>query len=325
VVSNDVSNTVSGFIGVGDLTFGPRTDLASGANPKAVGMDDFNGDGKSDIVAANGGAGTVSVWLGSGTGTFGARVDYATAISPTALAIGNLNDDATPDLAVACASGGSGGQGFVSVLLGTGGGGFAPRVDYQCGANPNAIAIGDLDGQATLDIAVTNNYSNTVSILQNKGNGTLRPKADFGAGVAPSGLALIDYNGDGWMDLTVANFSERRIVGLLDAHITTAVPDEVTVNVPQYGGILHQNFPNPFNPSTTIDFVLPDAVPARLAIFNVHGVLVRLLADGTFSKGLHRMVWDGRDKSRTPVASGVYFYRLDFGGSQTTRRMVLLK
>jgi len=88
---------------------------------------------------------------------------------------------------------------------------------------------------------------------------------------------------------------------------------------------LFQNVPNPFNPVTEIAFALP--VPARVdvAVYDVSGRCVRHLVDGRLAAGRHAAVWDGRDAAGTPVASGVYFYRLTAGDVVRTRRMILLQ
>ncbi|MEW6753913.1 MAG: FlgD immunoglobulin-like domain containing protein [Candidatus Latescibacterota bacterium] len=88
---------------------------------------------------------------------------------------------------------------------------------------------------------------------------------------------------------------------------------------------LHPNYPNPFNPQTTIAYVLPAAGPVRLAIYDLLGQEVCLLAGGRQEAGLHAVVWDGRDRAGRGVASGVYLCRLQVGESLLVRKMLLLK
>jgi hypothetical protein len=88
--------------------------------------------------------------------------------------------------------------------------------------------------------------------------------------------------------------------------------------------VLH-NAPNPFNPSTTIRFTLPEASPVRLVVYDVRGALVRTLADGSYQPGAHSVVWDGLDRSGRACASGVYVYRLTTTQGVVTRRMTLLR
>ena len=88
---------------------------------------------------------------------------------------------------------------------------------------------------------------------------------------------------------------------------------------------LHQNQPNPFNPSTSISFSLAQTQDVRLTVYDVRGRKVRTLAAQAMQPGQHTVVWDGADDTGSTVGSGLYFYRLQAGESSQTRRMLLLK
>jgi hypothetical protein len=89
---------------------------------------------------------------------------------------------------------------------------------------------------------------------------------------------------------------------------------------------LRQNTPNPFNPVTKIEFVVPEAGPARLEIFDASGRLVRQLVDRTYpGPKRDQVVWDGRDDAGKLVSSGLYFYKLVAGDYSASRKMLLLK
>ncbi|UCF64553.1 MAG: S8 family serine peptidase [bacterium] len=92
--------------------------------------------------------------------------------------------------------------------------------------------------------------------------------------------------------------------------------------------ILHQNFPNPFNPTTTISFQLPISGEVGLKIFNVTGQEVRTLVNGFKQAGSHEFIWDGKDNAGISLASGVYFYQLTIKNAENmtlTRKMMFLK
>jgi hypothetical protein len=92
-----------------------------------------------------------------------------------------------------------------------------------------------------------------------------------------------------------------------------------------HNGLL-QNFPNPFNPQTTIRYSIRESGWVNLSVFDVAGRLVRTLVDERQSPSSDLSVdWDGRDSNGQAVASGVYFYRLTAPGFTKTRKMVLLK
>jgi PKD repeat protein len=89
---------------------------------------------------------------------------------------------------------------------------------------------------------------------------------------------------------------------------------------------LSQNFPNPFNPETTIRFDLPEEAEVRLELFDVLGQRVKVLVDEERPAGRYRLRWDGRNEMGSEVASGVYFYRLvTADGFQAVHRMLLLR
>lgn len=86
------------------------------------------------------------------------------------------------------------------------------------------------------------------------------------------------------------------------------------------------NFPNPFNPTTTITYKLPASSRVRLAVYNMLGQHVRTLVSGESQpSGVHRILWDGRNEAGTSVASGIYIYRLEAGNYRMTKRMLFLK
>ena len=97
------------------------------------------------------------------------------------------------------------------------------------------------------------------------------------------------------------------------------------VMVPAMPLALRQNTPNPFNPSTSIEFDLPAKCLATLAIYDVRGKLVRTLVHEELEGGAHQASWDGRDSEAEPASSGVYFYRITAGEHSISRKLVLIR
>ena len=89
--------------------------------------------------------------------------------------------------------------------------------------------------------------------------------------------------------------------------------------------VLHQNRPNPFNPTTTIPYSLRESGHVRLDVFDVSGRLVRTLVDREEADGMHYVAWNGRDQEDRPLPSGIYLYRLRKEGGEDSRMMLLLK
>jgi hypothetical protein len=102
----------------------------------------------------------------------------------------------------------------------------------------------------------------------------------------------------------------------------TDVPDD---GAPAYATLLSQNVPNPFNPNTRIDYSLARRGSVRLRVYDAAGRMLRTLVDQVQGEGPHTVTWDGRGDAGKPMASGIYFYRLETADEIQTKRMVLIK
>ena len=85
------------------------------------------------------------------------------------------------------------------------------------------------------------------------------------------------------------------------------------------------NFPNPFNPTTTINFQLSVDSEVELKIYNIKGQKVKTLVNDSFIEGNHSVIWNGKDSNGNQVGSGIYFYKLKAGDFQKVRKMILLR
>src|SRR5437870_1523303 len=92
---------------------------------------------------------------------------------------------------------------------------FNARLDFAVQTNPISVAVGDLNGDGKLDLAVANYDSTTVSVLLGNGDGTFRAPLTFGAGSRPRSVAVGDFNRDGKLDLAVANYNSNTVSVLL--------------------------------------------------------------------------------------------------------------
>ena len=133
---------------------------------------------------------------------------------------------------------------------------------------------------------------------------------------------LIDWTAE-VLDSVKTEFGERiRFVTLDEAARELALVETGLMSENQLPDdiVLHQNFPNPFNPTTRIQVELDRAETIRLEVFDVHGRNVAVLVDGALPAGLHSFNFDG-----TGLSSGVYLYRLHTPGRTFTQSMVLVK
>lgn len=139
-----------------------------------------------------------------------------------------------------------------------------------------------------------------------------------------TGFSLLYLGDNGQKASAARNRLLDAVLGWWDGH---APKEDITGGdiPPLYRNFLDQNFPNPFNPRTTIRFGLRSRGPVGLRIYDVSGRLVRTLVDSELEAGPHRVVWDGRNNGGSQVASGVYFCRLATGEYKKSRKIVLFK
>ena len=131
-------------------------------------------------------------------------------------------------------------------------------------------------------------------------------------------LARVGFSGDLQGRFYLADL--RLVVGDVEPN-TAIVENAPEPTTPR----LLDNFPNPFNSATTIGFSLSQAGPIELAIYNLSGQRIVLLAAGGWPVGVHHMSWDGRDQRGRLAATGIYLYRLSAGGRIETRKLLLMR
>lgn len=192
--------------------FGGPT-LAVGNYPRVLDLKDLNADGLLDllIITENG----LSIRLGQGGGAFGPQTDYPTGVSSVAFTTGDLNGDGIPDAVVVNNAGANTpqGEGTVTVYIGSGGGSFAPRVDYAAGDTPSYVAMGDFDGDGHTDLAVLSGHINVLYVFPGLPGGGLGARLEFATAGFGTALAVGDLNEDGRTDLAVGAYDNGMGVG----------------------------------------------------------------------------------------------------------------
>ena len=88
---------------------------------------------------------------------------------------------------------------------------------------------------------------------------------------------------------------------------------------------MKNNYPNPFNPNTTLNFSLKQAGDVTLEIYNILGQKINTLVEGNLDAGHHSVVWNGKNDAGINVSSGVYFYKLTAANYSKSRQMTLIK
>ena len=223
LVTDSTNNVVNIFFGKGDGTFPtPATSIPVGAQPSAIVTADFDDDGHQDFAVANFKDSTFSVFLGgvdvpTGNPTFtqvaGSPFALPTSVSgPVAMTVADFDRDGKPDLAIVnqtTLANPSVTTGNVVVLKGKGDGTFTEFTGspITVGIKPVAIASGDLDGNASADLAIVNNTDNTVTVLLNNGDGTFvaGPNSPLATSPNPAGIAIANFTQSGTVGIAVTS------------------------------------------------------------------------------------------------------------------------
>jgi hypothetical protein len=169
-------------------------------------------------------------------------------------------------------------------------------------------------GQAILSYVGTSYYAG------------LQYAGPFGSGTAEGRLVYLGFPFEAIGSESIRSEVMGRVLGYFQIS-TGALEQDPRDDALPGRFALHQNHPNPFNPSTTISFSLPGPGPERitLRIFNILGQEVRTLLAAPLDPGAHAVSWDGRDDAGQPVSSGIYFCTLRSSRLRQSRKMVLLR
>ncbi|CAF2841430.1 unnamed protein product [Rotaria sp. Silwood2] len=238
VAVNYGGNNLGVFLGYGNGSFSSQMTYTTGisSRPVSLAIGDFNHDSRLDIAVANYGTNNVGVLLGCGNGTFPLiTYRYRNNSYPAGVAIGDFNNDSRLDIAVA-----NSGTDNIGVLLGYGNGTFKSSVTYPTGTDsgPVAIALGDFNNDARLDIVVANYGTSNVGVLLGRldfavanyatsnvgvflgyGNGSFASQLTYSTYERsyPISLATGDFNNDSRLDIAVANYFGNK-VGVFFGH-----------------------------------------------------------------------------------------------------------
>lgn len=317
VTANWTGNNISMLHNNGDGTFAPPVHMEAGANQeRACAAADANGDGIMDLFVGAYQSQEIVLLLGDGNGGLVFSDKVAAGGRPWMITVGDVNRDGSVDVVSANSTGNN-----AAVVFGDGQGSLSAAVTYPAGSFPLAIDLGDIDGDGDLDM-VTSAYSNgTWTLLENDGSGVFVNPRTYFAPSAASCVVLHDRDNDGDVDLT--GIDEIADVFVFFDNDPTAVGITGS-GIPRTFRI-DGNYPNPFNPTTTIRYALPDRREIKVAVYNVLGGVVKNLFTGYQNAGEQSLVWDGTDDRGRQVASGVYFFHLTAGSVRSVGKMLLVR
>ena len=327
-------------------------------------MGDIDGDGNDEAFYPNFYTGNVAVMdydenqsvLSITADDFVTGVIEGTGAGGAAL--GDLDQDGNMDVLV-------GGSGYNAASFMQGDPSVFLRVAEYNGGDPTSsgsYTLQSINTSAPIDSTGFNRVyrdslgtmSSYYEVARSKGGSTT---SDSGDPVFPSGVAFLgDADGDGFNEVALSfqgiddslqvidevyNSDSTRF----DRTVRETVPAPVRAFVRIYefdagfvvaveedpntlpaGFQLHENYPNPFNPSTTIGYTIPSETNVTVRVYDITGRIVKTLVHGqSHAPGSYEIVWDGTGDGGQTLASGTYFYSLEYLGRRDVKAMILLK
>ena len=289
---------------------------------------DFNGDGKTDLAAADSYNSRVTVFLGNGNGTFAAGVNYTVGDSPASMVADDMNGDGNVDLVVLNRYSYS-----ISILAGNGDGTFNAAVHTVYGSAyyyAYSLVTGDFNGDGNRDAAfVYNSYTGLVLIFLGNGNGTLQPAVTYPAGNYPFSAAVSDLDNDGKLDLVVGtSYGNVQVLlgngdGSFKTPIATTAPASVYVTVGDFNGDGKADVAGTYSSSTSLSVLLGAgngtfAAPVNYSVGFDHGPIladdlngdgkVDLIAPRFYSYTATTLRGNGDGTFQAPVSVYTGFY-----------------
>jgi hypothetical protein len=207
-----LSNQVVVLLGNGDGTFQKPLTI-SAPSPAALAVGDLNGDGNLDLAvieSGGSGSGALAIFLGEGNGKFRLNATYALGAHAGVVTLADFNGDGNLD--VAAGDEGTGSSGVVRIFLGTGKGTLRKPTTYKVGAWLGLMAAGDLNGDHSPDLAVTEPMNGSIAVLLNDGTGHFLKPVPYAWNGSPLDVKIADLRNDGRQDLIVADGAEGMAV-----------------------------------------------------------------------------------------------------------------
>jgi hypothetical protein len=215
-------SAVSVLLGNGDGTFQSALTTYAPFDVTALGVGDFNRDGKLDLVTSGtfGSGSGVNVWLGNGDGTFTYGASYPGDTAPVAIAVADFNRDGKLDLAIDNSEGVG-----IAVMLGNGDGTFQAAVEYPI-AFTFWVTAADLNGDGKIDLAVPNGFSpfTGVTVFPGNGDGTFGTGNYYPVADEAYSVAVGDFNGDGKKDMAVPDYRSNTVSILMNTGTVALSP-----------------------------------------------------------------------------------------------------
>lgn len=199
-------------------------------NPYSIDTGDIDHDGDQDIIVGNEGSNTVTILFNAGNGTYPTRQAFTVGERPVDVILEDLDSDGNLDIIATDWDSLVGFGNTVSILMGDGTGGFAPRQTYTTGVAPKSVRAADLNGDGYLDLVVVCQVGDVLSLLPGNGDGTFGDAQTIDHGTNPIAATLNDFDGDGAIDIAYVDNTLSQLYTMINNCDTPVDPPALNVN-----------------------------------------------------------------------------------------------
>ncbi|CAF0744124.1 unnamed protein product [Rotaria sp. Silwood1] len=213
-VTFSISDRIGILLGYSNGSFGVMMTYwtGNGSLPESLAADDFNNDGRLDIVVVNSGTNDIGILAGYGNGSFSTMIRYSTGndSGPLAIVLTDINNDGWTDIVVANYASNN-----IGILLGFGNLTFDNIITYPIESDwhPLFVAAGDFDNDGQIDIVVANYHVSSISLLLGYENGSFTTQVSYSTGYQswPSSITVGDFNRDNRLDIATSNYNINNV------------------------------------------------------------------------------------------------------------------
>lgn len=309
-------------------------------HPSGLACGDLNGDNRDDIIVCGGTC--LDSWINYATGL--QYMNICDSVYVSGVKVADIDQDGDNDL-IATRWGMPGVAKRLFIYSNDGMGNFTQIYDKWIDEAMSKLFISDLNNDNYPDVIYNVSYSYPNSnyelfhtyILFNNQDNTFSDPVNYYTGICSHKSYAADLDGNGWNDIITLNYDfynpppDTGSIHILFNDGTGNFVEEPQVGINEECIINNNkckltNYPNPFNPSTTINFSLPAEDLVELRIYDIKGRLVKELTSQILEGGEHNVVWDGKNQNHQNCSSGIYLMNLEVNGkTKNSRKLILLK
>ncbi len=307
----------SWYENIDGVSFLPHT-LASGNSWYGVHTEDIDKDGDIDIIAPlfTDSSECLAVYYNDGAGGFTEKIIASDIFIPGSIFTEDINGDSYPDIIT------TEGSNKIAWYENIQQEEFIQHYLTENIASAQSVYAADIGGDGDIDIISCGLIHDTCKVVwfENQDGynfGTTYYIETMSNSIID--LTAADFNNDGFIDIMVASTNEGRVEYLENTGLISSITNPEEIEIPEEY-ILRNNYPNPFNPETTISFSIPDPGRVTIRVYDILGKLVETLINTKLTRGEYKVNFNAKN-----LSSGIYFYRLESGSFSEVRKMIVLK